>query len=201
MATSTRAKRGAKAAPVETEESAELREPTELHELMAEYFNDTYDAGVTARQCAIFTSKRNEFRSTSTYRDWRAARANGSAKSEPADKPEPVRRGRKPAAKAVADEEAPADKPRRGRPRKAAPATEEATEAAPRRRGRPPAKPKPVAAETAEETAKPARRRRSAPPAAAPVEEDTATAAPAPARRRRASRVAAEGEKSNVLPF
>lgn len=157
MATATRARRGTKAAvkPAE-EESAEsnstVREPSEMHELMADFFNENYEAGVTPRQCAIYTSKRGEFRRSAEYLEYRERNAaNGGDEEAEAEKPaaRPARRGRKAAAEEAepeaeeAPKAAPARRPRRG----AAKAATEETET-----------------ETAEKAA-PARRRRSRPAA------------------------------------
>lgn len=136
--TTTRARRGstkaAKAEPVEEEvEETNGRGPGAMHELFATYLNDEYDAGITPEQIMLVTSKRNEFRRTDAYADYR----------DELDKERETRPAKKAKAKAEAaeaDEEVgePEPKPaRRGRGRaKAAPAEEPAEEAkpAPRRR-------------------------------------------------------------------
>lgn len=176
MATATRARRGSKAAePVEeevVEPNGSVREPSELHELMAEYFNEKYDAGVTPLQCAIFTSKRTEFRKSDAYLEYREAAAEGA--EERAAEAVKTRRAK---AKADAEEEPEAEeaKPARGRRARKPAATAEAApaeKAAPARRTRRTGK---AEAEAPAEEAKPAattRRRRSAKPAAAASEEE-----------------------------
>lgn len=157
MATATRARRGTKAAAVKpaeeeiAESSSTVREPSEMHELMADFFNENYEAGVTPRQCAIYTSKRGEFRRSAEYLEYRERNAaNGGDEEAEAEKPaaRPARRGRK----AVAEE--------------AEPEAEEAPKATPARRPRRGAA---KAADTEEtetaEKAAPARRRRSRPAA------------------------------------
>lgn len=152
--------------PEETDEPVGgLREPGTLHELMADWFNETYDADVTPLQCLIFTSKRNEFRRSDEYAAYRdeldKTRAAAAEEAEAAPK-----RRRK--AAADEDEEEPAPKARRGRKAKAAePEDEDEPEAkpAPKRRGRP-------AAKDADAAAKPVRRRRARGAAAADAEGD-----------------------------
>ena len=179
MATATRARRGTKAAkPVEEDVEEEeatngrgVRPPTRLHELMAEYFNENYDADVTPEQCAIFTSKRTEFRKSDIYAEYREeqgeaaeekanARANrAKAKDEEDDAPAPKRRPAGRTRKAAVDkddeDEAPAAKP------------------APARRARRSGKAEAEEAAPTEDAPKPAatRRRRTAKPAAASEEE------------------------------
>lgn len=184
MATATRARgRKAAAAKEETEEmptstaGSTLREPTRLHELMADYFNENYDAAVTPRQCLIFTSKRTEFRRSEDYKAYREDMTNGAVED---DEPEPTKKattrsgGRRGRAAAKAEEEGPAETP--------APAPRA-------RRGRKPATTQEEPAE--EKAATPARRARrggrSAEEAEAP-EKTTST----PARRRRSTKAAAE---------
>lgn len=175
MATATRARRGTKAVKpveediVEDEDAGSIREPSEMHELMAEFFNDNYDANVTPRQCAIYTSKRGAFRRSDEYKEYReraAAAADERAtarqvkaaepKAEPAEKPARARRGRPAAAKAEEPEETsePKVKPTPPRRRRAAAAA---------------VKDEAVTADTA--PTPPARRRRSAAKPAASEEE------------------------------
>lgn len=193
MATTTRARRGStKAAKVEEPEDDEggpgLREPTELHELMADYFNANYDAGVTPLQCAIFTSKRTEFRKSAEYEEYREALADERASKAEAkaerkaareqakdlDEATTTAKRRTRRTRATEDEEAaeaeeakPAPRARRGRA-KATEAAEE-TPAKPATRGRRRAAP---AAEEAAPKAAPARRSRRRGTAAADTEEE-----------------------------
>lgn len=167
MAQATRTRRNATAVKeaAEEPEGSDIRQPSKMHELMAQYFNDTYDAGVTPLQCAIFTSKRTEFRRSDAYQDYRAEE-NGDAGDEAEAKP--VRRTRRGAKAAAEPEEEPAE---------AAPKT--SARRAPRRG----AKAAAAAEEPAEEAkpaAKPRRSRRSG-----ATGEDAAPAKPAPRRSRR----------------
>lgn len=156
MATGTRARRGSKAAQPaeeveETTNGTGVRAPTEMHELMAEFFNTEYDAGVTPEQCAIFTSKRTAFRKSDAYLEYR-----DKVGDEDETEAKPARAGR---GKAAEKSEAPKPAARRGRrgaaaqPEAEEPEAEETpAKAAPARRSRRTGK-----AEAAEEGSTPAR--------------------------------------------
>lgn len=142
MATGTRARRGTKAAQpaeeVEETSNGGVRAPSEMHELMADFFNTEYNAGVTPAQCAIFTSKRTAFRKSDAYQDYRAAGGDDEGDAKPAraskteDAKPAARRGRRGTAAKAEAEEAPAEKAapaRRARRAGKAEATEDAAPA------------------------------------------------------------------------
>lgn len=170
MATATRARRNAAPVKEDVDEPDEgsngVRQPTRMHELFAEFLNEHYDAGVTARQCAIFTSKRSEFRRSQAYQDYRAE-GPGEADDEAEAKPTSRRRTAKADEPAEA-KAAPARRARRGAAVKEAPEAEEAKPA----------------------TKTAGRRRRSG-----TTGEDGATAKPAGGRRRRSSAPAETSEE------
>jgi hypothetical protein len=177
MATGTRARRGNKAATQPAEEVEEtngstVRAPSEMHELMADFFNENYDAGVTPRQCAIFTSKRTAFRKSDGYQEYRAAGGDDEGEAKPA---------RASKAKAASEGEEPKPAARRGR--RAAAAKPEAEEA-----------------DTTEAKAAPARRARRAGKAEAPAADEAASPARTTPRRARRT-AAAKPAESEEEPF
>jgi hypothetical protein len=178
MATGTRARRGNKAAAQPAEEVEEtngstVRAPSEMHELMADFFNENYDAGVTPRQCAIFTSKRTAFRKSDGYQEYRAAGGDDEGETKPA---------RASKAKAASEGEEPKPAARRGR--RAAAAKPEAEEAE----------------DTTEAKATPARRARRAGKAEPPVADEAASPARTTPRRARRT-AAAKPAESEEEPF
>jgi hypothetical protein len=177
MATGTRARRGNKAATQPAEEVEEtngstVRAPSEMHELMADFFNENYDAGVTPRQCAIFTSKRTAFRKSDGYQEYRAAGGDDEGEAKPA---------RASKAKAASEGEEPKPAARRGR--RAAAAKPEAEEA-----------------DTTEAKAAPARRARRAGKAEAPAADEAASPTRTTPRRARRT-AAAKPAESEEEPF
>lgn len=181
--------------PEENGEAPALREVGALHELMAEWLNDVYgdelDKPLTARQVQVVIAKRNEFRRSEDYDQFRTeqdeAREKAAAKkdAEPAEesgtKPARRRRGGKAAeaeTEAEAEEETPAPaRTARSRRRPAAAETGETTAAAPKR----------------------TRRARGAAQDAEPAEEAETSEKAAPARRSR--RRAAKPEGGETEPF
>jgi len=161
----------------ETEETATGRGPTALHEAMAEWLNETYDADITADQVRLAQTKRKEFRATEAYD------TAVSEMDEAREQAETEKAKRRAAKEAQAEEAEEAPAPKR---RKAKAQAEDADEAPAPKRGR---KAKAAAEEPAEETeAKPARRGRKAKAAATTeaAEEETSEAPAKPKRRRAA---------------